>query len=112
MVKPRVWYIYLLFKIPPKGSGKNHTPLKPWEDSSLAYDEMEGISFRVSKLEDMIKGNVKMEDLVKLENKMDGREDLKVMASKEDLKRMASKEDLKGMASKEDLKKMASKEDL
>ena len=31
---------------------------------------MEDISFRVSKLEDMIKGNVKIYDLVKLENKM------------------------------------------
>ena len=49
---------------------------------------MEDISFRVSKLEDMIKGNVKMDDLAKLETKM---------ASREDLKRMASKEDLKGM---------------
>ena len=55
---------------------------------------MEDIYFRVSKLEDMIKGNVKIDDLVKLENKM---------ASKYDLKRMASKEDLKGMAIKEDL---------
>ena len=78
----------ILLKITPKGSGKNHTPLKPAEDSSLKYYEMEDISFRVSKTEDMIKGNVKIDDLVKLENKM---------ASKEDLKRMASKEDLKGM---------------
>ena len=78
-----------MLKIPPKGSGKNHTPLKPPDDSSLAYDEMEDISFRVSKLEDTIKWNVKIDDLVKLEYKM---------ASKEDLKRMASKEDLKGMA--------------
>ena len=68
--------------MPPKGSGKNPTPLKPPEDSSVTYDEMEEIYFRVSKLEDMIKGNVKMDDLVKLEKKM---------ASKEDLKRMDSK---------------------
>ena len=40
---------------------------------------MEDISFRVSKLEGTIKGNVKIDGLVKLENKM---------ASKEDLKRM------------------------
>ena len=39
-------------------------------------------------MEDVIKVNVKIDDLVKLENKM---------ASKEDLKRMASKEDIKGM---------------
>ena len=58
----------------PKGSGKNHTPLKPPEDSSLTYDEIEDISFRVSKLEDMIKENVKMDDLVKLENKMVSKE--------------------------------------
>ena len=68
--------------MPPKGSGKNHTPLKTPKDSSVKYDEMEDISFRVSKLEDMIKGNVKINDLVKLEN---------MMASKEDLKRMVSK---------------------
>ena len=49
-----------MFKIPPKVSVNNHTPLKPPEDSSLTYDEMEDISFRVSKLEDMIKGNVKL----------------------------------------------------
>ena len=80
--------------MPPKGSGKNHTPLKPPEDSSPTYEEKEDISFRVSKLEDMIKGSVKIDDFVKLEEKM---------ATKEDLKEMASKEDLKGMASKEDL---------
>ena len=68
--------------MPPKGSGKYHTPLKPLEDPSPTDDEMEDISFRVSKLEDMIKGNVKIGDLVKFENKM---------ASKEDIKRMTSK---------------------
>ena len=78
----------ILLKIPPKGSGNNHTPLKPTEDSSMTYDEMEDISFRVSKLEDMIKGNVKIDDFSKLEKKM---------ASKEDLKGIASKEDIKGM---------------
>ena len=44
----------------------------------------------MSKLEDIIKGDVKIDGLVKLEKKM---------ASKEDIKGMASKEDLKGMAS-------------
>ena len=78
----------------PKGSGKNHTPLKPPEDSSPTYDKIEDISFTVSKLEDINKGNVKMDGLVKLENKM---------AIKEDLKGMDSKEDLIGMAKKEDL---------
>ena len=61
---------------------------------------MEDISFRVSKLEYMIKGNVKMDGLIKLENNMTSKEDLKGMASKHDLKRMASKEGLKGMARK------------
>ena len=61
---------------------------------------MEDIYFRVSKLEDMVKGNVKMDDLVKLENKL---------ASKDDIKWMATKEDLNGMSSKEDLKRIASK---
>ena len=73
--------------MPPKGSGKNHTPLKTPEDSSSTYDEMEDemedISFKVSKLEDMMKGNVKMDDLVKLENKMVSNEDLKGMDRKE-----------------------------
>ena len=32
--------------------------------------------FRVSKLENMIKGNVKMGDLLKLENKMASKEDI------------------------------------
>ena len=53
---------------------------------------MEDISFRVSKLEDMIKGNVKIDDLVKLENKM---------ASKDNIERMDSKQDLKGMVRKD-----------
>ena len=79
--------------MPPKGCWKNHTPLKPIEDSSSAYDEMEDVSFRVSKLEYMIKGNVKMDDFVKLENKMASKEDLKGMASKEDIKVMARKEE-------------------
>ena len=55
---------------------------------------MEDVSFIVSKLEDMIKGNVKIDDLVKLE---------KNMASKEDLKGKDGKEDLKGMDRKEDI---------
>ena len=67
----------------PKGSGKNNTPLKPLEDSSPTYEEMEYISFRVSKLEDMIKGNVKIDDFDKLEKKMDTKDDLKGMDSKE-----------------------------
>ena len=58
----------------------------------------------------MIKGNVKMDDLVKLENKMASKDDLKWLASKEDLKMMSSKEDLKGMASEDDLKGMYRKE--
>ena len=61
---------------------------------------MEDISFRVSKLEYMIKVNVKMDDLVKLENNMASKYDLKGMTTKEDLKGMASKEDIKGMARK------------
>ena len=69
----------------PKGSGKNNTPLKTQEDSSRTYEKMEDISFRVSKLEDMIKGNVKIDDFAKLEKKMATKEDLKGMASKQDL---------------------------
>ena len=80
----------ILLKIPQKGSGKNHTPLKPLEGSFLIYEEMEDISFRVSKLEDMIKGNLKIDDFSKLEKNMDTKEDLKGMSSKEYL------QDLKG----------------
>ena len=82
-----------MFKIPPKGSAKNQTPIKPTEDSSPTYNEMEGISFRVSKLQDMIKGYVKIDGLVKLEKKMANKEDLKGMDIKEDLKGMVIKED-------------------
>ena len=71
--------------MPQKGSGNNHTPLKPLEDSSSTYEEMEYISFRVSKMEDMIKGNVKIDDFAKFEKKMATKEDLKGMASKEDI---------------------------
>ena len=71
-----------MFKIPPKGSGKNHTPLKLTKDSSPTYDEMNDMSFRMSKLEDMIKGNVRMDELIKLENKMASKEDHKGMATK------------------------------
>ena len=46
---------------------------------------MEDISFRVSKLEDMIKGNVKNDDFAKFEKKIATKEDSKGMASKEDL---------------------------
>ena len=49
---------------------------------------MEDICFRVSKLEDMIKGNVKIDDFSKLENKMVTKEDLKGMSSKEDLQEL------------------------
>ena len=43
---------------------------------------MEDISFRVSKLEDMITRNVKIDDFAELEKKMDSKEDIKGMASK------------------------------
>ena len=72
----------ILLKNLPKGSGKNHLPLKPPKDSSLTYEEVEDISFRVSKLEDMIKGNVKIDDFAELEKKMATKEDIKGMASK------------------------------
>ena len=66
-----------MFKTTPKWSGKNHTPLTPIEDSSPTYEEMEDISFRVSKLEDMIKWNVKIDEFAKLEKKMATKEDIK-----------------------------------
>ena len=60
---------------------------------------MKYISFKVSKLEYLIKGNVKIDDFDKSEKKMAIKEDLKGMSSKEDMKGMDSKEylqDLKG----------------
>ena len=75
----------ILLKIPPKWSGKNHTPLKPPEGSSSTYEEIEDISFRVSKLEDIIKGNVKIDEFAKLEKKTPTKEDIKRMDSKEDI---------------------------
>ena len=79
----------------PKGCGKNQTPLKPLEDSSPTYDEIKDISFRVSKLEDMIKENVKIDELFKLEKKMASKKDLKEMARKEDIQDL--KELMKGI---------------
>ena len=81
MVKPRVLYILIVQNSMKRKWKKSHSTQTP-EDSSPTYDEMEDISFRVSKLEDMIKGNVKIDDIVKLENKMASKEDLKGMASK------------------------------
>ena len=72
----------ILLKIPPKVSGNNRTPFKPLKDLSLTYEEIEDISFRVSKLENMIKGNVKIDDFAKFEKKMDTKEDLKGIPSK------------------------------
>ena len=43
---------------------------------------MEDISFKVSKLEDMIKGNLKIDEFAKLEKKMVTKEDRKGMDSK------------------------------
>ena len=43
---------------------------------------MEDISFRVSKLEDMISKTVNFDDFSELEKKMSTKEDLKGMASK------------------------------
>ena len=36
----------------PKGSGKNHTPLKPPEDSSPTYNKMEDISSRIEGIDE------------------------------------------------------------
>ena len=63
--------------MPPKLNGSSHTPLKSLEDSSMTYDEMGDISFRVSKLKDMIKGNVKIDDFDKLEKNMSTKVDIK-----------------------------------
>ena len=43
---------------------------------------MEYISLRVPKLEDMIKGNMKIDEFAKLEMKMATKQDIKGMASK------------------------------
>ena len=59
----------------PKCCGIFHTPIKPRKDSSLSYDESEDLSFQVSKLEDLIKGTVRMIYLVNLENKMNNIEE-------------------------------------
>ena len=53
----------------PKGRRKIHTLIKPPKDSSLTYDESEDLYFMVSKLEDLIKGYVRMIDLVNLEER-------------------------------------------
>ena len=65
-------YLFLLFHREPKCGEKIHTSIIPLEYSSLTFDESEALSFRVSKLEDTIKG----------------------MANKHDLKGMASKDEI------------------
>ena len=55
----------------PKCRGKNHTPIKPLENSSLTFDESEAQSISMSKLKNMIKETMRMVDLVNLENKME-----------------------------------------
>ena len=56
-----------------KGGGIIHTLDKPLEDSSSTHEENEDLSFRVSQLEDMIKGYVRMVDLFNLEERMEKR---------------------------------------
>lgn len=55
----------------PKGGGIIHSTTKRPKDSSMTYDESEDLSYRVSKLEDLIRGsNMRMIDLVNLEERM------------------------------------------
>lgn len=48
------------------GGGRIYTPTKPPEDSPMNQKKRD-ISFRVSTLEDLIKGTVRMLDLVNLQ---------------------------------------------
>ena len=57
----------------PKCGGNIHTPIKSPKDSSLTNNESEYLSFRVSKLEYLIKGSMRMIDLVNVENNMEER---------------------------------------
>ena len=57
-------------------------------------------------------GEMILEQLFKMQEKMLHKEDLKNFATKEDLENFATKEDLKNFATKEDLKNFATKEDL
>ena len=50
----------------PKSGGRIHTPTKPLEDSSMTYDEEQDLYSQMSKLEQEIKGLVKMVDLTNL----------------------------------------------
>ena len=67
-----MWYLYIVFKIPLKCSGKNLASLKPLEDSSPIYDEREDLYFLVSQFKDKIKWSMKMVGLLNWEERMMG----------------------------------------
>ena len=60
IINIRIVGVYFVLQMAPKGGGRSHTLIKPLEDSSMAYDESEDLSFWVSKLEELIKGYVKI----------------------------------------------------
>ena len=76
-----VLYIFIVQNYTKRKWKESHSTQTP-RDSSPTYNEMEDIYFRMSKQEDMIKGNVKINDLVKMEKKMASKEDIKGMARK------------------------------
>ena len=56
-----------------KSGGIIHTLTKPPLDSSMTYDESENLYFWVSKLEYLIKGSMRMVNLINLEINMEER---------------------------------------
>ena len=57
-------------------------------------------------------GELILEQLFKMQEKMVTKDDLKNFATKDDLKNFATKDDLKNFATKDDLKNFATKDDL
>lgn len=54
-----------------RGGGITHTHSKPPEDSPMTQEESDDIFFRVSKLEDLIRGYERTINLFNLEERMD-----------------------------------------
>jgi hypothetical protein len=52
------------------GGGIIHTPTKPPKLSSMTYDQSEHLFYQVSEFKDLIKGSMRIVDLINLEETM------------------------------------------
>ena len=54
----RYYISIVIVNMPPNIGGRNQTPSKPPDSSSMTHKESEHMSFRVSQLEGLVKGFV------------------------------------------------------